>query len=229
MRGAFFKLNHYYDQLINLNTLMKIKAIITDLDNTIFPVSSIGDKLFYPLFTLLEKSGEYKGDLNEIKKELMRRPFQAIAKEYSFSAALKNDGISILNNLTYEENIQPFEDYSFFKNLRCDKFLVTTGFSRMQQNKIDQLGIRNDFEKVYVIDPETTASVKKDIFWEIISGYGYEPAEVLIIGDDPGSELKAGKELGTQTIYYNHHGELSETDGYETISSFERLQNYLDQ
>jgi putative hydrolase of the HAD superfamily len=37
---------------------MRKKAIILDLDNTIYPVSSIGDKLFKSLLHLISDSGD---------------------------------------------------------------------------------------------------------------------------------------------------------------------------
>jgi len=115
---------------------MRKKAIIIDLDNTIYPVSSIGNKLFKTLFSIIYKSGEYSGDFNEIKSEIMRRPFQFVADEFLFSDSLKSDGISHLSELTYEDNMRPFEDYIFFRTMPSKKFLVTTGFPKMQQSKI---------------------------------------------------------------------------------------------
>ncbi len=41
---------------------MRKKAIIMDFDNTIYLVSSIGEKLFETLFQLIIESGDYKGD-----------------------------------------------------------------------------------------------------------------------------------------------------------------------
>jgi putative hydrolase of the HAD superfamily len=57
---------------------MRKKTVILDLDNTIYPVHSIGNELFYTLFKLIEESGEYNGNLQEIKNDIMRRPFQKL-------------------------------------------------------------------------------------------------------------------------------------------------------
>ena len=79
------------------------KAVILDLDNTIYPVSSIADQLFKSLFLLILESGEYSGDFDQIRFEIMRRPFQYIAAEFSFSESLKADCFKLLTNLTYDE------------------------------------------------------------------------------------------------------------------------------
>ncbi|GEM_PF-6912179 len=47
---------------------MKKAAFIFDLDNTIYPVNSIGDKLFGDLFKTIAKDGRYQGDMKQIKK-----------------------------------------------------------------------------------------------------------------------------------------------------------------
>jgi putative hydrolase of the HAD superfamily len=75
---------------------MKKKAIIADLDNTIYLVSSIGDRLFKSLFQLITESGDYKGDYNQLRAEIMRTPFQKVADAFLFGANLKAEGIKLL-------------------------------------------------------------------------------------------------------------------------------------
>lgn len=204
---------------------MRIKAIILDLDNTIYPVPSIGAQLFGPLFTLIEQSGEYKGELALIKGYIMRRPFQWVAKEYGFSPQLTKESIELLRNLTYTGPIEAFPDYEDVRKLPCKKYLVTTGFTKMQQAKIDGLGIREDFEKVIVVDPDVSNLTKKDVFQKILEDYHYKPNEVVVIGDDPKSELQAAEDLGIIAIQYKHHGGIVEN--INTISSFRQLEPYL--
>ncbi len=50
---------------------MNKKAIILDLDNTIYPVSSIGEELFKDLFRLIEEYEVFNGDMETIKKDIM--------------------------------------------------------------------------------------------------------------------------------------------------------------
>ena len=75
---------------------MKKKAIIFDLDNTIFSVYSIGHALFAPLFELLERDGTQVQHIDKIRDEVMRRPFQHIANDYQFSVELTKKSIELL-------------------------------------------------------------------------------------------------------------------------------------
>ena len=206
---------------------MKKKAIIIDLDNTVYPVSSIGEELFRPLFQLIEDSGDYTGELDEIKQEIMRKPFQKVAEEYKFSDKLAEQGIALLEELTYDKKMTAFEDYTEVRSVPCQKFLVTTGFTKMQQSKVQQLGIADDFEEVHIVDPQLSDKTKKDIFEEIVDRYGFDPAEVLVVGDDPESEVKAAKELGMDAVLYDKMNFNPHLNDNNRITDFKQLKDFL--
>jgi putative hydrolase of the HAD superfamily len=206
---------------------MHKKAIIVDLDNTIFPVSSIGDTLFAPLFDLLKEDGRVAGKFDDIRKEVMRRPFQLVAKEFNFGDDLTQKGIEILKNIAYKGKIDPFEDYSFIRALHMDKFLVTTGFKKMQQSKVHAMQLDRDFNEIHIIDPTTTTKVKKDVFNEIITRHHYNKAEVLIVGDDLYSEIRAAQELGVDAVLYDKLKLYKEEKSVTRITDFAELKKYL--
>jgi putative hydrolase of the HAD superfamily len=207
---------------------MKISAIIFDLDNTVFPVSSIGEELFEPIFALIANSKEYKGDLNAIKKDIMRKPFQKVAAEYQFSEKLLTDGINLLKSLSYHKPIRPFEDYEATRNLRCKKFLVTTGFVKMQESKIKQLGIEQDFERIYIVDPTLVNQTKKDIFKHILENHALNASDVLVVGDDPNSEIQAANELGISTVLYDKMNFNPEIKNVTRIADYADLLKMID-
>lgn len=202
---------------------MKKKAFIYDFDNTVFPVPSIGDKLFAPLFELIEAEGSHAQDLELIKDAVMRQPFQAVAKQYNFSQQLTIECVALLGELTYDGPLSPFEDYNVIKTIKGDRFLVTTGFYKLQKSKIDASGVRNDFREVFIIDPSTTAKVKKDIFEEILEANGFNPHEVIVIGDDPDSEIKAGNELNMTTVLYDKFHRYKKTSATHLIDNYQQL------
>jgi len=180
---------------------MPKKAIIYDLDNTIFPVSSIGDKLFGPLFDLITESGQHNDSMDAIKYAIMRTPFRIVAQRHNFSDELTQKGIDIQETIDYKDEMNTFEDYPEIKNIPGERFLVTTGFRTMQLSKIRQLGITEDFKEVHVINPVETT--KREVFADILKRYDYQPDEVLVVGDDPESEIAAAKTLGIPTVLYD--------------------------
>lgn len=206
---------------------MRKKAIILDLDNTIYPVSSIGDQLFKSLFSLIIESGEYEGDFEQIRFEIMRRPFQYIADEFSFSESLKSDCFKLLSNLTYNAKMQPFKGYETLLTIPCRRFLVTTGYTKMQHSKIQQLGIENDFEKIFVIDPDRSALTKRDFFEKILADYNFSVEDVLVVGDDLNSEIFHAKALGIETVLYDYLSQFQESEDQKVIRNHKDLYLYL--
>lgn len=124
----------------------KKKAIILDLDNTVYSVSSIGNKLFSSLFKLIKDNGNYNGNLEEIKTEIQRKSFHFVAEKYSFEKTLIDDGISLLKELTYNEKMDAYPDYAALQKLKIHKYLVTSGFTKLQLSKVKQRDIGDDFQ-----------------------------------------------------------------------------------
>jgi putative hydrolase of the HAD superfamily len=182
---------------------MKKKAFIYDLDNTIYAVASIGEQLFASLFALIKQSGEQADRFDKIRDDIMRKPFQVVAATHHFSEDLTRQGIRHLQHLAYEGDIKPFPDYPLIRNIPGERFLVTTGFQKLQESKIRGMGIAPDFQEIFIVDPDTSTKTKKDVFAGIMEKYGYQPPQVLVIGDDPESEIKAARDLGLDTVLYD--------------------------
>ena len=190
---------------------MNKKAIIYDLDNTIYPVSAVGDSLFEPFLTLITQCPEHDGDFDAIKSDMFRKPFQAVAAEHHFSARLTQMGLDFLRDVTYNGPISYFDDYPEIKNIKAERFLVTTGFYNLQYSKIRGMGIENDFAEIHVVDPLTSTQTKKDVFADIMHRHNYALSDVLVVGDDPESEIKAALELGIDAVLYDKPGRHSDT------------------
>ena len=181
------------------------KALFLDLDNTIYPVSSISEYLFKPLYDLID---EFKNEMDkEVLKnaiyQISRRPFHYVADEFHFPLALKNRGIELLSNMSYDMPMKAYEGYDLIKSIPINKFLITTGFSKLQWSKVEMLGIKDDFNEIHIVDLEISTKTKKDVFNDIITRFNYKIEEILVVGDDPESEIKAANELGLQTFLFD--------------------------
>lgn len=204
---------------------MKKKAIIFDLDNTIYPVSAIAAELFDSLFRLLDESGELTQTLDDVKQNLMRRPFQLVAANFGFSENLTQRGADLLANLRYEGPIAPFSDYAKTRTLPVEKFLVTTGFPALQQSKVEGMGIEKDFREIHIVDLDK--ATKKEVFAGILDRHGYQRADVLVVGDDPESELKAAVELGIDAVLYDKINQHPGLTLFPRIRDFGELRTFV--
>ncbi len=206
---------------------MAITTIIFDLDNTIYPVSSIGDKLFKSLFSIIENDGRYQGELSEIKLEIMRTPFQLVAQNFIFNDQLTHKCLNHLNELAYHEEMNPFPDYSLTKNIPIQKLLVTSGFTKLQRSKIEQLKIKEDFDKIFILDLSISNHSKKDVFIDIIEEYQFNIENILVIGDDLNSEIKAAQELGIKSILYDYKNQYTQVKDVNVIHNYNQLRIFL--
>lgn len=203
------------------------KAIIFDLDNTIYPVSSIGDELFKPLFEKLKSSGKLDDQLEDIRKDVMRIPFQAVAEQYNFDQELTDECMELLKELEYKKPIAAFDDFEEIKEMKADLFLVTTGFMKMQQSKVESLQLDKDFKEIFIIDPTHSDKEKKDIFKEIMDKYNYQPQEVLVVGDDPDSEIKGAISLEIDAVIYDKNNTINTNTETPKISDYKQLRQFL--
>ena len=177
------------------------KALILDLDNTIYPAASISAEVFKDIYPLIrEKISLTDEEFSVIKAEMNQRPFSLVAKQFGFPDELIQSGQDLLRNTETKGPAKPFGHYIHIQNIPLTKFLVTKGFTRLQQSKIDALGIQDDFKEIHIVDADKSDNTKKDVFADIMNRYGYSAEEVLVIGDDPESEISAAKELGIETF-----------------------------
>ena len=85
----------------------------------------------------------------------------------------------------------------------------------------------HDFEELIIVDPIASTLTKKDFFKEIMFRHNLTPDEVLVVGDDLHSEIKAAKELGIATVLYDYLDENKTLAGENVINNYRQLEKYL--
>jgi FMN phosphatase YigB (HAD superfamily) len=80
-------------------------------------------------------------------------------------------------------------------------FVVSFGEPRIQQAKIKALGLENHplIERIFFADRDKLLT-KEAAFRQIQLGLGLSGDQMLIVGDRPMSEIRAGNELGMHTV-----------------------------
>lgn len=209
----------------------KKSILFLDMDNTIFPTLHYGPELFGKVYELVEKEESLAANMTAIKKDITRKPFQIVSKKYKFPKTLEQAGINLLQDLEFDADIRPFDDFDFIKSLQCRKFLVTTGFRKFQQCKINQLGIAHLFEECYIVDPAVSNDTKKTAFESLLLKYNVLKEAALVVGDDMHSEIQAAKDAGIDWVLYQNKQLAQYADPLPSdipiIHNFQQLEPYF--
>ena len=112
------------------------------------------------------------------------------------------DDTLLLTSGVIKEDYSNLEEIQLFPGVKeflttnnTKKFLVTKGDKEIQEKKVNLLGIKDDFEKIFF--PLTDAH-KITCFKKIIKQYPNN--ESWVIGNKITSEIKFGNELGLKTV-----------------------------
>lgn len=206
---------------------MTNKVLILDLDDTIFETKSMDKKILNPFFDDLLFNLKPIFNLNQIEEiynDLWKYSWDFVIEKYSIPKEIFINSIIILENSNFKLKIKTFPDYSFIKNFPVDKFLVTTGLTFLQNQKIKALQIENDFKEIVINDRLFSNETKFDIFKKLILKHNINPKESYVIGDNSDSEIKAGNELNFKTIQILRKNVEKGNNACFYIDSFDELE-----
>lgn len=180
-----------------------IAAVIFDLDNCLSPARQVGD-LFQPAFDAIRAANRgtlSDAVLDQAIEDTWKHSLDAVAALHGFTPEMLAAGWSVLCTITVPGRLQGYPDVDLLGALPVTRFLVTSGFRRLQESKIDALGIRGLFTAIRVdaID-EPGRLGKQAIFADLLREHRLRAEQVLVVGDNPDSEIAAGNRLGIRTV-----------------------------
>src|SRR5690349_7065497 len=130
-----------------------IKALIFDLDNCLAPVKEVGEQLYRPAFEAIRQANRdnlSEEILEEAFAECWRYPLDWVAARYGFTDIMLRAGWRVFETLEVTHPMQGYGDLDFLSELSAMRFLVTSGFRRLQESKIKALNLAPLFTATYV-------------------------------------------------------------------------------
>jgi putative hydrolase of the HAD superfamily len=205
--------------------------LILDLDNTIFETKSIKPEIFKPILDVIE---EYYHSINEYSigqqlfQEFWSVPMDKVFAKYNTPKKIRDQAFDKFNKIDFHLKIKTYGDYDVLKSIQKEKILVTTGYEKLQIAKIKALNIKKDFKEIFIDNPiSENRKYKLGIFKEILQKENLQPKEVWVLGDSADNEIKAGKELGMNTIQRLNNGDTKSNLSDYGISSFHELHKII--
>jgi len=208
-----------------------IRAIIFDLDNCLLAPDAMGEDFLEPVFQAIGRANK-----NTVSETLLRTafaelwisPLDSVSKKYNFSDAMKRAGWQAYEKLEVTVPIEGYPDLVVLTHLPVERYLVTSGFRKLQESKILALHLSDLFRAIMVdaIDAKVRKG-KEKIFREIVEHTGFKPSEILVVGDDPDSEIEIGNRLGMRTVQILRPGVNYGLNATSHIHQLNELQSLL--
>jgi putative hydrolase of the HAD superfamily len=181
-----------------------MRAVIFDLDNCLAPSDEAGRDLLEPVFRAVRETNRGRLSEEELQAafdECWRRAFDAVAREHDFTDEMREAGWREFARVEVTVPMRGYGDLDVLPTLGDRRFLVTSGFRRLQESKVRALGIAAVFDEV-VIDTldEPGRRGKERVFTDLMAKHRLDPADVVVVGDDPESELATARKLGLRAV-----------------------------
>jgi FMN phosphatase YigB (HAD superfamily) len=187
-----------------------MKAAIFELDNCLAAATEVGESLFAPAFDAIRRANHgtvSEESLREAFADCWLHPLDWVATKNGFSETMLAAGWKVLVAAEVKASMYGYGDLAILAELPVRRFLVTSGFRRLQESKVKALGLEQVFTAIHVdaID-EPDRQGKLGLLQKILDTYHFRPADVLVVGDSPESEIDAGNRLGTRTVQILREG-----------------------
>jgi FMN phosphatase YigB (HAD superfamily) len=138
-------------------------------------------------------------------------------------------GWGVFSQTVVETPMRGYGDLAILRELPFDLYLVTSGFRALQESKVKALQVADLFRAVEIdaID-EDDRKGKQGIFASILERKGLRPDEVIVVGDNPDSEIEAGNRLGIRTVQILRPGVPRANNATFYIETFHELKALLE-
>jgi putative hydrolase of the HAD superfamily len=191
----------------------KPRAVLFDLDGTLFDRDASFLELVHLQCRTFEAALKQVPSVHFVRRlvELddhgysdKAAVYRTIVKEFELPAEL-GDRLTAHFHETYVSFSRCFpETPSVLASLRAQGIklgIVTNGSTRMQEDKIRQLGIADLFDTVLVSEREGLRKPDRRIFERALAKIGVDAAEAWHVGDHPVADVRGAFEAGLTPIW----------------------------
>lgn len=183
---------------------MPIRAIIFDMDACLSAADEVGEELFEPIFDAIRQANRGRLTDEELERafdDMWRVALDKVAEEHNFSPEMRDAAWQVSMEAEVKRPMYGYGDLHVLRELDQQLFLVTSGFRLLQQSKVAALGIAPLFAEIRIDAIHDSDRIGKEgHIREILSAHQLPPEEVLIVGDNPDSEIAIGNKLGIRTV-----------------------------
>lgn len=214
-----------------------IKAVIFDLDNTLLDrtnsFKSFASTLLNRYFGHLESHHQMleliiQLDLDGYKDK--RELFQELLDQLPWLIKPEHDELMNYYNEHYVKNaVLTDQALEVIRHTRSKykTALITNGRKAIQYGKIDQLGIRAEFDFIIVSEEAGYKKPDRRIFEAALAGMQLQPEQCIYVGDHPVNDIEGAFNAGLDTIWIKMNQPWREGLTAKPLHTIERLGELL--
>ena len=205
-----------------------LRAAVFDLDHTLFDPRTLPHTLFGALEARLRVTAAgvvSPALLDAALADAWRLPFDRVVALHQLPAELIDVWQEAMSAVEMSEPLTPYPDvHAGLEQLSLRRLLLTTGFRRLQESKVRQLGQMSLFAAVYIdaLDPPGPVG-KRAVLERLLVEQELTPPEVVVLGDRADDELAAAQALGMVAVQVLRPGVIPSPDIPWRVPNFEGL------
>jgi len=115
----------------------------------------------------------------------------------------------------------------YLKSRNYRMFILTNGFTKIQETKMESAGLNPYFEKMFTTENTRSHKPKKAIFEHALKTVNARKAESLMIGDDLEVDIVGARNFGMDQAYFNPGKTAHNEKVTYEISSLTELKDIL--
>ncbi len=208
-----------------------MRAIIFDLDHCLAAPDEIDPRLFQPALDAIRAANQGTLSPEALEAALQDTwflPLDFVAAKHGFSESMLAAGYKAFLEVEVREPMHGYGDLELLRELGEMRFLVTSGFRPLQESKIRALGIAPFFDAIEIdAINEADRKGKQGVFADLLARFNLRPEEVVVVGDNPDSELEAGRRLGIRTVQILRPGVARSSNASDHVRDLAELRSLL--
>jgi len=135
--------------------------------------------------------------------------------------------VQFLEGLPSRNILFPYtlEILNYLRDKGYQLHLITNGFEKVQQSKLDNSGLTGYFRQVITSEGSNSLKPQKEIFEYAFQRAGALPAESIMIGDSIEADIQGAINAGIDQVYVNHLGVAPTVKPTYTVGSLKELES----
>jgi len=102
--------------------------------------------------------------------------------------------------------------------------VISNGRSTEQHRKLDKLGVRRHFDRVYISEDVGAAKPRPEIFQRACRDCGVQPSEAVYVGDQFDTDALGSRAAGLHPIWLNRRGLPAPAPGIRSVQTLDAIE-----